>query len=1071
MHSLLPYTVNMVCGSQWHARFSSMAASILEVSDKHPAIVREALAFFDSVLAGEEEAAKQSLMNTPCKAYYASICVAILEPTTSKPLERINRRDGLRSDSLSCRLGALTLLCRIIQSRNANDENIDDSCSNFSSLRCRMFTILEMMHGSNFFRYSTKYRGISPPRIAERWDVPFSLVIEKVEALIKHLFNLDVSRNCCSALLNWLLFSRILASGAAKNYLGAIDREPESLTVSSIIEMGNSIAAVDVQKVASYSSPSRWQVKRGCCHIAQLALVSLHETVGCTSSQSAHFNPVIARHHIASECRNLKNSLKGSHLIHSYASLHLEELISTACSLSTATSDQAELPSLQLEGLRWLSIILVLFYEAMDPKSHHVSEGLVLSQYTSQIVSCVRHALSEPCSLGSMKLYLCGCEVALLILDISLIKDVSVLRRLFRQVIPADIKASLLSYSSIVKDGASFLASELDNCIDLPIFRRITCIGSFAQIQVYIDMGIYDGETLSPIVSEVVGEELAFAVHAAALSIDAFQLCRSRKLARNLSGHQFAECSIVSGTSQHDFLKGFYYSNIDEISDVTFAAFNRFWPSMATFAVSRLVAYIKADKNLEANETIAICKVWLSNILPVLFIGARQALRESPVSLKRISIPSNLSAQRIVALCVFGIRKSLHCLFVSKENMNIAEDLDFLLSDLTDLVHLPSISVSQGLFPSPELIAQTSGLITDLCRESWTVAPLTKALLLPLSFVQVQKLNLDDRSFEILSTCLLCLHSILTGTVTTSLKPISDDVTFIMSLIDIGLRLLPLSAKGSSKSIKLHELTRGVLSACLRNPALTTECKRAICLEMTSCGNWGAWSFVCSHVEGISGLLCSVAAVKKALNNEDNAQEQKEVLKALNVLLEEFQGTYAVLNTVMNMHGLDILFLLKRYGLSLGNRNVDEELRHDLCHEAADLLLLSFNQLVLQQAKQECEDDSTNIPGKDSASRFLVIFLDVLVAIIQHAELPISKTRNESACAAIGKLCARTIVELAKASAAIFKVSLSSVAAEARQTIEHSMRAELTSYLATSFEKTKVKSVLKKGKIDFRAYA
>jgi hypothetical protein len=105
----------------------------------------------------------------------------------------------------------------------------------------------------------------------------------------------------------------------------------------------------------------------------------------------------------------VSKSYKGYQVKSSLASLHLEKLISTACSVSTATSDQAELPSLKVEGLKWLALLLILFCEANDINLQN-----------------------------KMKLYLCGCESFLLILDLELINEASVLRRLFGVVLQAN---------------------------------------------------------------------------------------------------------------------------------------------------------------------------------------------------------------------------------------------------------------------------------------------------------------------------------------------------------------------------------------------------------------------------------------------------------------------------------------------------------------------------------------------------------------------------------------------------------------------------------------------------------
>lgn len=1047
----------MASGIQWHAQFSSMAASILDISDKHPAVVREALSLCNSLfLASNTDTVHSDVIN-PRKYYYSSICLAILEPVTTKPMETVNRRDDLRSDSSKSLLGALILLSKIVTSSNPNEQNY--ICSSISVLRCRMITLLERISGGTYFQHSTKYRGISPPRIVERFDIPVVFVVEKVESLLRQLFVLDVCRNCYSALLHWLLFSRMLASGAPKECLDLVNHESRSLPLSSMMDKANSSAAEDVQQLLLHTSPPRWQVKKECCCAAQFVLVSLYETINGDISHSTLLDPVISRQHTLSE------SFKGHNVVNSLASLHLEDLISTACSMSTATSDQAELPSLQVEGLRWLSWLLILFCETSDLKSQNKARGLMLAQYSSQIVSCVRHSVNVPFSLNSMKLYLCGCEVALLILDLQLINEVSVLRRLFREVLRADTDIPTVSYSTLVEEGKILQESDVACSIDLSIFNLISGIGTYSQIQVYVDMGIYDGDYLLPILEECARRELDFAVHAAALSIDACQISRRRKSSWDRPLPQLAENTTACGISQQNPVKGLYYVNIDEISDVTIEAFSRFWPSMASFAVSRLAAYSFTDEN----ATNSLCKGWLVNVLPILFIGARQALRTDSIFQDRKSIPSNLSAQRIVAICLFGIRKSLQCSFLFEDDTSIIEDLDLLLSDLTKLVHLPCIANASDLVPSMDLIIQTSDLIADLCETSWALSTLNRSLLLPLSCMQ-QKPVLHDAGFKILSSCLSCVYRILKGAETDSTKPISG-VLCIKFLTDVCVRLLHLKGHGSIDCVKLIESTNRVISFCLRHSGVSDEYKRLLCQEMSIHGYWDAWCLVCSHLEDLSGLVCSLPAVKRALNNYHYPEKQKEVLNAIAVLLQNLQGNYSALSAVMNRCGLDILLLFKQYGLCLGDRSAVNDIGYALCRESTNLLLFAFNQLVLLQMRNGCELVSENSPAEESASRFLILYFDVLVAIIQRDELTSGEKKlGDEAHTDIFKLCARTIVELAKASSSVFKISLTAVAEEARYTIESAMRSELRMYQVASLEHTKGHRTEKRSKINFKAY-
>jgi hypothetical protein len=99
-----------------------------------------------------------------------------------------------------------------------------------------------------------------------------------------------------------------------------------------------------------------------------------------------------------------------------------------------------------------------------------------------------------------------------------------------------------------------------------------------------------------------VWNQLNYAVHAAALSIDACQILRNWKFTRDRSLPQLSEGITTCGETQQIPMKRLCYVNMDEICDVTFEALSRFWPSMAAFAASRLATYSLMIVKLDLND-------------------------------------------------------------------------------------------------------------------------------------------------------------------------------------------------------------------------------------------------------------------------------------------------------------------------------------------------------------------------------------------------------------------------------------------------------------------------------------
>ncbi|GLD95119.1 hypothetical protein PINS_up003744 [Pythium insidiosum] len=74
-----------------------------------------------------------------------------------------------------------------------------------------------------------------------------------------------------------------------------------------------------------------------------------------------------------------------------YLCMYLDEFVTLACQVATASTEGIELPMFQLEGLRLLHLLLIQFNDVRDPEVTS-AEAYVLEPYQAQLSAAVRHA-------------------------------------------------------------------------------------------------------------------------------------------------------------------------------------------------------------------------------------------------------------------------------------------------------------------------------------------------------------------------------------------------------------------------------------------------------------------------------------------------------------------------------------------------------------------------------------------------------------------------------------------------------------------------------------------------------
>jgi len=228
--------------------------------------------------------------------------------------------------------------------------------------------------------YGKRFRGVAFARDMEIKTTNNNATVEnEIQSALEALMNID-GRN-----LHWLLFARFVmtshnsdGSDSSNNATAPDDDDGEDTpSISSIIKSAQCLARYDAFIVKS----SRWQIKLLATQIAIIILQRID------TSLPTNFD--IKEAHIY-----LQNALANNHTPSSYVALHFEELVSAACSTSTASSAGEELDTLQTSGLAMLRIVIDRFVDAKDPDSID-DDQYVISNLLSQITAAIRPSLQR----------------------------------------------------------------------------------------------------------------------------------------------------------------------------------------------------------------------------------------------------------------------------------------------------------------------------------------------------------------------------------------------------------------------------------------------------------------------------------------------------------------------------------------------------------------------------------------------------------------------------------------------------------------------------------------------------
>jgi len=865
-------------------------------------------------------------------------------------------------------------------------------------------------------------------------------VISLIQAILYAQINGRDENEKSFIILQWLLFSRCLASGDGTKTLNDADSD---LSIPGLIEKARHIAQVGASHVLKHSNPPRWQLRCVSANVASVAMMMLLSIDEETDGSGLLFNLKSAQ----SRCIDMsrKENITYGVELHSQPIFHLQELVKTACGTSTATSNHSELPSVQISGLSLLVSIFRSFSSQLDASTNDGTS--VLEQYSSQIVSSVKHALNSESLLSEsvpgtafFRLFSAGCEALFVMISEELISDPIAMRRLLQPVLLSAEETPFVQFPMGDRNekGTLLMSSThvTDDSRSYPLFRlsKLCFLSKVSMLIALGDISIQQS-TVSIVAGELEKEEMGRAIHCAAAAIDGFLLQDSQ---------QNQSSSATSGLT---------YKNTTDLDESVIQTLIENWPTLGASAVSSIIKAIKAAGNGSAD--MRSLQQWLTKLTPVIVTGLRHSLSSLHLGDKKSS-PEQSSASETAALCVYAVRLCV------RDNEHVGEGLSSIeLGDIANIVTECVIFHVLGLSDSEDgskhhtesrlslskdhkvLVQQSCGLIEDLCQQYCAIGVdasiLTRAVVLPLVTMQ------ENRAMElnhgiIISSCIRSSQSLLQS------HPEDGRAEFEKALVQLVLTLLK-DSSGPEEEIKAACLP--LLRVCCEKTTMSHEEWGKIANYSATYGLWDAWAIVCMTLPPGYGIKCSIDAIKMSLGDIQSVPRHAAALVALRTALHSASvEDPSLLCFVLQSVGFEILQLLRGHGVRIIAGEGFDENRVTVCAESVKVNIMAF-----QYLNSVSKEDSKFVS-------FISAMFEVLVEIISFNGMPNHSSGKEGADETIGRMCSQVFVHVARTAPMMFKSTMAIISPENRAVLEAAVRADMSGYAAPKRE-TKKKISLK----------
>ena len=1041
-------------------RFSLMATLILEDYSNHPTVSVEAMGLFE-VLTAHRHLLPPPSRHVNYDENPILSCIPFIAGSPLRP-DIYTQSDmghaffpASRTSRATTRIAKVLTLSGIQVARLSSMKTVS-----------LLLASLEVASASHHFTGASLLRSLAVSREHEQFFTE-SIVLEKeIFGVLSSMLSLEEAFPECDS-LRWLLFARSVLSGSP----GSIETDGETTDVvysrENIVKRASSRAAEDSSAIFDCSNVPRWQVKVVASHLAAGAL-GLIEVKASKENDSPELNTDFdlraATKFVAKACREAESA--SGPIPSSRVVFHLEDLVSTACMSSSATLDHAELRALQGFSVLFLARIIKSFAKIPDPEQPEVN---ILDQYSTQIFSAVKHALSAPeesdYSEYSVRLFGAGCIALESIIEASLTTDPVVLKRLIRPVIPGSQELPLLSpvgENSPLSDSDNKKGDSTDVDCRVALLAKIFRLSTVARIFSRRHMDGKMDAPLKKVIKELIPRESDIAVNGAALAIDASSFLYGAKL--SLVGMQLDEDDdrrMSSPTS------GMLFGNVSDVPDETKGCMARAWASCASYAMRPLLAELSSEEIDEERRERFLS--WVKVLSLLLFSGihdADEALSEEAKDKEGTFWAVDLDATEVKVDCLNGVRILMKMCPPNVLDSNLSDKIEYALDSVIMPVLIQALgSREDSVHPgaNDRAVMEACEFLLDLAASDGvglsSNSSLWVCLLVPLNMLQNGEVDVSRDAGS--GTVLKVIAACMSATATLIKKEQAPD-TIVHAMVQLVLKsILGRQSDGGTKSSQqaippiIIQHSEELLSSCLSHSAVGAQEKEKIACALAEDGNWEAWSAVAMSKDGesihrslvvVSDNLRGTAGPETSTDSElSTSQCRLDTLSCIRSLLQNVTTTSPLVSRVLSVVGADVLGILREYGANEGGMNFPDAQLHrkSACADAMKALLVGYQNVLSSEIDSEHKDDA----GENVAA-FLQVLFETLIVVLRYNGLPNHPTPNADGDSSLGRMSAQAIYNIARTSPLPFKTCVSRLNEVDKQLLEYSVRAEMSGYAA-----------------------
>lgn len=1023
-------------------RFGCMAALILECFQAHPVVFMEGMAFYELMIARQQLSVTQHLPDRPIRENPISpVMPFVLSGITPELPQSFFDLEGYGNNGCLESPSAIWTVIHIVKQLSQSEVLSLDLCA--SKLCVSLYALLEVTCGRRCFPGGTVFRALAAPRETESFAVGVeSYIVDVLETLLIP----SVPDNSNDRLLHWVLLSRAFLAGSQVAIELDESERNQRLRVPTWAAnfRANSEAFETASQVFSFSTPLRWQVKSIAVKIATIAVDELAVLNGSKAGllkQSPSFNPSVAR-----TALDQTEATRAGKNPKSFLVLHLGEVLTAACTSSVSTLDQSELRWLQANSIQLLVKLIELFGGIGDPEQPGTC---ILSQYSTQIVSAIKHALTAPDDdeLGSSKrLFLTGCLALQAILRSGLAEDTQMLKRLVRLITPEREETPFFDYDSGFLDEEpqrkESTKLEKTGYSTLPVISKLWALG-FVRVT---------SDLHASIVEMPSNAKVGVAVHSAAVAMDGarllvqsgFTLCGLPN-ERVGDGEDSSSTCAVQG--------GILYGNINDINECVKTTITSAWACCGANALCTLVEILNSKQ--ETQERLSSCLTWLKKLVPLMFAGVFSSI---PTSDSKDGQPRHipwvplLDSSEVVADCIRGLTALVNGADEVAFEDSWQGDLEKVCTVLSREILLPALCRSRVSNDGANATATTpvkshppQRLIVESCRLIEMVAAsetmgqrerpvLMMAVLWPLNELQSGNiLSTDPLADIVVASSLKCASSLM--------KASSSSESLVTAMLHVATDILRVYGTDD-----VNEAARELLGCVVLRDTITLPMRQKIACDVLEVGNWAAWVALCLTSSDDRGISTSLSIVQKKLSEYDFPEQQMAALTAVRQVVQHHTPSPLAARILQGV-APELFGILHAYGtLKISPKNYS--FRTVACADTVKVVLGAYQQLASE---------------KEMLPAFLTVLFASFINMIRFNGLPNHTSPQPGADAALGRMSAQSIMYVARTTPAAFKASLAALSEQDRAVLELAVRAEMSGYAPTT------QSVPKK-KLDLKAF-